>query len=475
MKSYNIKIGFYSIGLDTYWKQYEGLHDRLLGYHNQIIQSMTTAGADIIDGGLVDHPSQACETAELFKRNNVSLIFLYISTYALSSTVLPVVQRAGVPVVILNLQPTKAIDYKWFNNLEDRTAMTGEWLANCQACALPEISSVFNRSGIKFFQISGYLEDQEAFHEIKDWIDAALVAKSMSDNRMGFLGHYYCGMLDVYSDLTQHSVSFGTHVQILEMCNLKEMRDNVTPDEIQKKRDEISNVFEIGPGCDEYELNRAAKTAVALDKLASKYKLDSMAYYYEGTAGNEYENIVSSIIVGNSLLTTKNIPVAGEAEVKNVHAMKILDSFGAGGSFTEFYLMDFEKDELLMGHDGPGHIAIAEGKPLLRPLKEFHGKPGKGLSVEMKVKNGPVTILAVVQTRGGQLKMIYAEAFSVPGPILEIGNTNSRYKFPVSMKKFINDWCSHGPAHHCAVGVGHIGSKIEKLGYMLDMEVVKVC
>ena len=155
--------------------------------------------------------------------------------------------------------------------------------------------------------------------------------------------------------------------------------------------------------------------------------------------------------------------------------MKIMDTFGVGGSFTEFYLMDFEKDEVLMGHDGPGHLTIADGKPILKPLKEYHGKPGKGVSVEMKVKNGPVTILAVVETREGRLKLIYAEGKSVPGPILEIGNTNSRYKFSISAKQFINDWSKQGPSHHCAIGLGHIGMKIEKLGAILGMEVVKIC
>jgi L-arabinose isomerase len=155
--------------------------------------------------------------------------------------------------------------------------------------------------------------------------------------------------------------------------------------------------------------------------------------------------------------------------------MKIMDSFGAGGSFTEYYALDFQDDVVLMGHDGPGHIAIAEGKTKVRPLYVYHGKVGKGLSVEMSVKNGPVTLLSVVEKKGGGLMLLVAEGASVPGPILQIGNTNSRYRFPFGARKFVNDWNSHGPAHHCAVGLGHISSKIEKLGALLNMDVVKVC
>jgi L-arabinose isomerase len=200
-----------------------------------------------------------------------------------------------------------------------------------------------------------------------------------------------------------------------------------------------------------------------------------MAYYYKGSGNIDNEEAISSIILGNSLLTANGVPVAGEYEIKNAQAMKIMDSFGVGGSFTEYYAMDFNDDVVLMGHDGPGHIAIAEGKTKVRPLNVYHGKVGKGLSVEMRVKNGPVTLLSIMEKRGGGLMQLVAEGESVAGPILQIGNTNSRYKFSIGARAFVNNWNTHGPAHHWAVGVGHISSKIEKLGALLDMEVVKVC
>jgi len=169
------------------------------------------------------------------------------------------------------------------------------------------------------------------------------------------------------------------------------------------------------------------------------------------------------------------VPVAGELEIKNAQAMKVMDTFGVGGSFTEYYAMDFNDDVVLMGHDGPGHIAIAQGKTKVRPLQVYHGKVGRGLSVEMSVKHGPVTLLSVVEVCGGGLKLLVAEGESVPGPILEIGNTNSRYRFARGARKFVEIWNAHGPAHHCAVGLGHIADKIEKLGKLLELETVKVC
>jgi L-arabinose isomerase len=162
-------------------------------------------------------------------------------------------------------------------------------------------------------------------------------------------------------------------------------------------------------------------------------------------------------------------------EIKNVQAMKIMDSFGAGGSFTEYYAIDFNDDVVLMGHDGPGHIAIAEGKTKVRPLQVYHGKVGRGLSVEMSVKHGPVTLLSLVDARDGQLRLLTAEGESVAGPILEIGNTNSRYRFSIGARQFVNDWNAHGPAHHCAVGVGHLTGKLKKLAALLQIQITQVC
>jgi len=209
--------------------------------------------------------------------------------------------------------------------------------------------------------------------------------------------------------------------------------------------------------------------------LVEKHDLGSMAYYYESTPNHEHEDLMASVILGNSLLTARGIPVAGEYEVKNAQAMKIMDTFGVGGSFTEYYAMDYNDDIVLMGHDGPGHIQIAQGKTKVRPLEVYHGKVGKGLSVEMAVKHGPVTLLSVVQTVDGRIKLLVAEGQSEDGPTLEIGNTNSRYRFPIGARAFMENWNVHGPAHHCAVGVGHIADRLHKLGRLLGLEVAQVC
>ena len=470
-----MKLGLFGIGLDTYWPQFAGLHDRLTGYQARIARQLREMGVELVDAGLVDNPFKARDAAELFRREGAELIFLYISTYALSSTVLPVVQLARLPVVALNLQPVPQLDYEKFNALGDRGLMTGVWLEHCQACSAPEIACVFNRAGIDYHLVTGYLDDAAAWREIGDWVEAAKVRDAMRRNRVGVLGHYYCGMLDVYSDLTQQSACFGNHFELIEMCDLRALRDQVTAGQIEAKLRQFRAEFAVDPACEAAELARAARTSCALDALVAKHRLGSLAYYYEGLPGNEYEDIVTSVIPGNTLLTARHVPVAGECEIKNVQAMKIMDAFGAGGSFSEFYLMDFKEDVVFWGHDGPAHAAIAQRKVGLVPLPVYHGKPGKGLSIQMEVRNGPVTFLAVVQDGGGKLSLLTAEGESVPGATLQIGNTNSRYRFSIGAKAFVNAWCQAGPAHHAAIGVGHIADKIEKLGRLLGMPVTRIC
>jgi L-arabinose isomerase len=470
------KLGLFSIGLAEYWNQFSGLRQRLEEYNRIIEKQLTSLGVEVVNLGLVDSPERAVAAGHAFRQADVDLLFLHVATYALSSTVLPAVRRPGVPVIVLNLSPLAAIDYKAFNQIQDRTAMTGEWLAHCQACSVPEIANVFRRSGIPFHQVTGMLQDDpQVWAEIREWVAASRAAFAMEHNRLGIMGHYYSGMLDIYSDLTLQSSNFGTHMEVVEVDELSALRRTVTSDQITARIADLHDAFEVEPGTPAEEVERAARTSVALDQLVHHHRLGSLAYYYKGTGISENEDTISSIIPGCSLLTARGIPVAGELEIKNVQAMKLLELLSAGGSFTEFYANDFTDDVILMGHDGPGHVAMAQGKPRLRPLRVYHGKVGRGLSVEMSVQHGPVTLLSVTETVHGKLKLVVAEAESVPGPILEIGNTNSRYRFSIGARAFLQEWSAQGTAHHCAIGVGTHFSTLEKLARLRNIEIHRVC
>lgn len=471
----NLRVALCGIGIQAYWDQFSALHPQLEGYLRKVAARLSRPGVELLNLGLVDTPGGAREAGHRCRRADTDLLFIYVTTYALSSTVLPLVQRAGVPVIVLNLQPEAAIDYSGFNRIADRTTMTGAWLAYCSSCPVPEIANVFKRAAIPFHQVTGVLDEEGTWTQIEEWLAAGRVKSLLADTNLGLLGHYYNGMLDVSTDITRVCIAFGTHTEILEVDELSALRRGVSEGEVASRVQEIEDHFAVEPECLESELERAAQTSVALDRFVEQHQLNAMAYYYKGTGIEENEDTMSSIILGTSLLTARKIPVAGEYEVKNAIAMKIMDSFGAGGSFTEYYGLDFVEDLVLMGHDGPGHIAIAEGKPRVRPLQVYHGKVGQGLSVEMSVRYGPVTLLSVAEDNRKAFKLLIAEGECVSGEILKIGNTNSRYRFPIGARGFVESWNAQGPAHHCAVGVGHLAHAIEKLSRLLDVGFYKVC
>ena len=469
------RVGVFGIGLAAYWPQFEGLRERLVGYQEGIEAKLGELGADVVSAGLVDTPEAAREAGAKLAGAQTELIMLYTATYATSSQVLPVVQAAKVPVVILNLQPTRTFDYE--------AMTTAEWLANCSACCVPELANAFTRAGIRYRTVTGTLLDGDpAWDSLREWIDAVAAVQGVRNARFGFLGHSYPGMLDMYSDFTQISTQLGSHIEVLEIDDLIDRVEQADDEEVARKGAEIRDVFDLAdPGLDQIadeitseRFDWSARVAVGLDRLVADFALDGMSYYYRGVGDNASERVGAGVIVGNSLLTARGCPIAGEADLKTNIAMFLMDRLGAGGSFTEFYGLDFDEEFVLMGHDGPGHLAIADGRPVVRALKLYHGKSGAGLSIEMKVALGPVTILGLTQTADGRLKLVASEGESIAGPTFKIGNTNSRIRFAKGPAEFMDAWCELGPTHHVALGSGHQLGRIRKVAELLELELAVV-
>jgi L-arabinose isomerase len=469
------RLGVFGIGLAAYWPQFDGLRERLEGYQRMLEGRLEEMGAEVVSAGLVDTAEAARVAGTTLASARVELVMLYTATYATSSQVLPVVQAVDAPVVILNLQPTRTLDYE--------AMTTGEWLANCSACCVPEIAGAFTRARIPFRVVTGTLvADDPGWNALREWVDATHAVRALANARLGFLGHTYPGMLDMYSDFTQVHAQTGAHVEVLEIDDLVARVDSADAAAIARKGDEIRETFELADaGVDPIAaditpeiFDWSARVAVGLDRLVEDFALDGLTYYYRGVGANIAERVAAGLIVGNSLLTARGVPASGEGDLKTNIAMLLLDRLGAGGSYTEFYALDFEEQFVLMGHDGPGHLAIADGRPIARALKLYHGKAGAGLSIEMKVRLGPVTILCATQTAEGRLKFIAAEGESIPGPTFRIGNTNSRIRFASAPTEFFNAWCAHGPTHHVALGVGHQLARLEKVADLLQLELAVV-
>jgi L-arabinose isomerase len=469
------RIGIFGIGLAAYWPQFEGLRERLEGYQQGIQARFETMGAEVVSAGLVDTAPAARHAGANLAAAGVDLVMLYTATYATSSQVLPTVQAVGAPVVILNLQPTRTLDYEGMT--------TAEWLANCSACCVPEIAGALTRARIPYRVVTGtLLDDDPAWDVLREWLDAAYAVRCLRTARIGFLGHTYPGMLDMYSDFTQVHAQTDAHVEVLEIDDLVDRVESAEAADVERKGEEIRETFDLADaGVDPIAaditpeiFDWSARVAVGLDRLIEDFELDGLTYYYRGSGGNAAERVTAGLIVGNSLLTARGVPASGEGDLKTNVGMLLLDRLGAGGSYTEFYALDFDGEFVLMGHDGPGHLAIAEGRPVARALKLYHGKAGAGLSIEMKVRLGPVTILGVTQTADGRLKLIAAEGESIAGPTFRIGNTNSRIRFAAAPTAFFDAWCAEGPTHHVALGVGHQVARLRKVGDLLGLELAVV-
>jgi L-arabinose isomerase len=469
------RIGVFGIGLAAYWPQFSGLKERIEGYQRRVEERVAELGGEVVSAGLVDSEQAAREAGDRFAAAQVDLVLCHAVTYATSSTVLPVAQAAKAPVLLLGLQPTPTLDYA--------NTDTGEWLANCAACCVPEIAGAFTRARIPYDTVAGTIDgDERAWEKIGAWVRAAGVARALRRSRIGFLGHVYPGMLDMYTDFTAVHAQLGAHVEVLEIDDVGARVAKVTDEEAAAKEAEIRAMFAFAdPSADPIAgpiepeaLDWSARVAAGLDKLVADFELDALTYYYRGADGNEAERLGAGVIVGNSLLTARGVPTAGEGDLKTNLAQLILDRLGAGGSYTEFYALDFDEDFVLMGHDGPGHVAIAQEQPTLRALKLYHGKRGAGLSVEFKVRYGPITIVGCTQTADGRLKLIVGEGESIPGDTFRIGNTNSRLRFPLAPAEFLERWCAEGPTHHVALGVGHVASEVRKVASLLDLGYAEV-
>lgn len=481
------RIGLYSIGHAHYWNQFEGLLDRLLGY-GRFIEGRLSAWGEVHNFGMVDEEAKGREAAEWFNARNVDLIFCHAATYAMSASHIAVARNCKRPIVVLNLQPCAHMNYE--------KTTTGEWLAHCVACCVPEISNAFARAGIPCRVVSGLLglektpaisvadeatasrpEAVAAWREIEAWARAAGAARTLARGRMGFLGHTYPGMLDMYSDFTMVTAQTGMHVEVLEMCDLQRLLNGVTDAEKDAKLAQVKEMFVISEDSPADPLARrprpeqldvACRVAVAQEKLVREFDLDALTYYYRGAPGNDYERLQEAFILGHSLLTAQGIPCSGEGDMKTALAMKICDILGVGGSYSEIVASDFDEQSIIMGHDGPFHIGIAAGKPILRGMGLYHGKWGTGVSVEAQVRQGPITNLGVTQTGGGRLKMIVNEGEATAGPTLQIGNTMTQVRFAKPPARFMDAWFALGPTHHFAMSVGHNGELFRKVATLLD-------
>jgi L-arabinose isomerase len=456
------RIGLVSGGLGAYWPQFPQLLPQLQDSVRYVTSRFEALDADVLDTGFISDAEEAAIAGEKLRVADCDLIVIFLTTYLTSSMVLPIAQRAKTPVLVIDLQPTEAMDHASFD--------TGKWLAYCGQCPVPEVANVFRRAGIDFRSVSGFLLQESAWERITQWVHAAGVRARLRNARHGLMGHLYPGMLDVATDLTTVSTTFGSHVEVLEFDDLRERVNEVTSAQVAERLDLARELFVLDDSVDDDDFAWGAKVSVGLDRLVEDFNLDSLAYYHRGLAGEQHERLGAGMILGASILTARGVPMAGEFELRTSIAMLAAQAIGAGGSFTEIQALNFHDNVVEMGHDGPAHLAVSAKDPLLRGLGVYHGKRGWGVSVEFDVQHGPVTTFGLGQDPDGSYVFVTSEGEVVPGPLLAIGNTTSRVDFGGDPGLWVDQWSQTGIGHHWALCLGHRASDIKAAASLLGIE-----
>lgn len=471
-KKEKARIGVFSVGYDKYWSQFPGLLEELLQKESEFIRKLPVEGVEVIRFGMIDSPPVAYEKVKDIIAANLDFLFCDMLTYATSGTFAIILRSVQCPIVLVALQPLKAMDYQ--------VATTYMQLLNDDICALPEFTGVAARLGkpVPETIIGTLFGDRSVEKEISEYCQIAKVLHALKNAKLGHIGHPLNSMMDMNTDPTMLTTFFGSHVISYEPNELLKQIETISIEEVKEKKACILDFFDTPePASDpismklkEEDLDVAAKVSIALDKFVENNRLDGLAYYYDGADDSPIRQLMANLIVGNSLLTARHIPMCGESDLKTLIALMIMDRLGIGGSFAEFHPIDFNDGFVLVGHDGPHNISIAEGKPVLRSLKKYHGKPGNGAGVEFKIKEGPITLLSINSTYDGKFKFIIAEGESVSGPIPPTGNTNTRGFFQPDVRTFLKRWISEGPTHHFALGIGHHAATLEKVAKYLNLE-----
>ncbi|MDR0932369.1 MAG: L-fucose/L-arabinose isomerase family protein [Victivallales bacterium] len=473
-KPLNANVGVMSVGLDTYWEQFPGLLDEMNVKSSLLIKKLKNHQVTITDFGMVDNAEKAYSILPKIKESDLDVLFVDMVTYATSATFGAIVRDLQCPVVLVALQPLKAMDYP--------SGTTFIQLCNDDFCSVPEFTGVAERMGkpVADVIIGTLKDDPQADTQLAEWCRIAHVRHDLRKARFGHMGHVLEAMLDMQTDPTALTAAFGCHAVQCEpdeiMCEYSKL--STTDPEVKAMSKRILEFFDTpDPVSDplttkltDPDLLTASQVGIALERFIAAKKLDGFAYYYEAAPESEMRKVVTNFIVCNSLLTASGFPMCGEFDIKTCVAMLIMDRLEIGGSFAEFHPVDFERDTVLLGHDGPHHLNIANGKPVIRSLKKYHGKPGSGAGVEFNIKTGPITMLSIGVKADGKFKFIIAEGESMEGKIPPTGNTNTHGKFRPDVRTFLKRWSMAGPTHHFALGVGHHADTIKKIADIFGIE-----
>ena len=460
------RVGVFSIALGAYLPQFPSLVPEFEAQYEAFKKTIPDT-VEVIDGGMITTKEQSQAAGDKFRAADVDLVFMQLLTYATSYNMLPAIRDLDVPVVLVNVQKLKALDY-------DHTDIVS-WLGEGYACgAVGESAADLQRFGKRFDVITGVVEggDPTVQHEIEDWCKAAQVRRRFRDTNIAQIGRPYPGMMDLYIDETNLYRRMFLYTKQFDWEKMWAIADNITDDAaIRSKAQEILDTFDIEGGGSIEEVWEMAKYVVAFEQWVKDEKLGLIASHYDGFAQGKAGVLDSMLIPAFSMLIKQGTACAVEGDMKVAMGMSILSTIAGEGQLAEMYSIDFNDDTAIIGHSGSGDARISGKKPTMKIVKVFHGKTGGGYLTQFYPRLGPVTYLAITQDGDGNFKFIVAEAENIDKKVLSIGDTNNRVQFTCGAREFVNRWSLAGPTHHFAEATGRHIDTILKVAKILNVPV----
>ena len=446
------RIGVLPTGHEMYWGQFPGLREKCLALWEAMRHRLQQIG-DVIAPELVDTPEKAAAAGELFAHQNVDLVLIFPLGYTTGMVMAPAVKDLSVPLRILNTHMDSSYDYA--------TADTAEYLYHEGPCCVPEYAGTLVSLGKRFRVRTGHFGDARFRREVEADCRGAAAARAFKALNFGVIGNTYTGMTDMPVDEHRVLRATGRLLRRPEVEEIEEAFHRVTPGQLEDMYRQFREMYDVDPTVTNEHLRFSAQTAVAYDEVIARHDISAFGYYWWGE-----KDLITQLRAQSALavsrLAAMGKPGVTEGDVKTAMGMKILDLLGGGGMFVEFFAVNFDENQLLLGHDGPSNVNVADGRPRLQHLDVHHGKTGHGLGIDFRMKQGPITLVNVTQfDAGDSFKLIYTVGEVVAGSILNIGNPNCRIRINRPIHEFFDAWCQQGPCHHIALGVGDHSAAIE--------------
>lgn len=459
------RIGLLPTGHRMYWQQYPGLKERGMAMKDELVQRLGAMG-QVVESPLVDTEAAAFEAAGFFSRQPIDILFIFPFGYTTGMCIAPVVKAVNVPIRVLNAHRDASYDYS--------KADTEFYLYHEGVCCVPEYAYTLTALQRPFKVRTGHFGDERLWDELEGDCLGAAAARAFCGMRFGVIGKTYTGMVDMPIDEARVLRTTGRLLARPEVEEIEQAYKHAGEAEAQAMLRQFEEMYDIEPGINRQSLLPDAKIAVAFETVVKKHGIDAFGYYWWGQTPKVTQLRAASALAV-SRLSALGCPGVTEGDVKTAMALKVMELLGGGGMFAELICMDFEENFIMMGHDGPGNISVAQHKPVIKHLDVHHGKTGEGFGIDFSLRPGPVTLLNLTDRYDGdRFKMIYSVGEVLEGDTLSIGNPNCRVRTQKPIHQFIDAWCQQGPSHHMALGLGNLADEIEVFAEAAGFKAVRV-